>query len=127
MRDPFCSTEVLDPGMERMVRRISRGDYDRDEPMNNEPGNSEGDVWRNPDGRIVNLPPVPMSVRYLPLGTRIEVTNKYRGFYVGEGIIIGDARRITSHDPNHLSEKVWVSCNPHRVRVEPEWKVSRIS
>jgi hypothetical protein len=126
MRDPFCKNEVLDPGMERMVERMRCGDYDHHEPLNNGPGNSEGNVWRNPDGRIVNLPPVPMSVRYLPPGTRIEVTNRYRGIYVGGGIMISDARRITSYDPNHLFEKVWVRCNPHRVAIQPDWEVERI-
>jgi hypothetical protein len=40
--------------------------------------------------------------------------------------LIAGARRITSHHPNHLFEKMWVPCNPHRVRIEPDWRVWRI-
>jgi len=126
MRDPFCNNEVLDPGMRRMVERIRCGDYDHNKPLKSEPSNSEGTAWKNPDGRIVNLPPVPMSVRYLPSGTRVEVKNRYRGIYIGVGVMICGARRITSLDPNHLFEKVWVPCNPHRVAIKPEWTVGRI-
>lgn len=127
MRDPLCSNELLDPGMERMVGRISRGVYERVESIDAERDSSEGTVWRNPDRRMVNLPPVPISVRHILPRTRIEVKNRYRGFYVGEGVIIVEARLITSEDPNHLFERVWMACNPHRVRIEHEWNVSRIS
>lgn len=111
--------------MARLGRSIRRGN-EPDFPIDVEPDEPEGRVWRNFDGSIIILPPIPMSVRDLPPGTRIEVTNRYRGIYVGGGIMIADARRIASYDPNHLFEKVWVPCNPHRVAIKPEWIVWRI-
>jgi hypothetical protein len=128
MRDPFCSTEVLDSGMERLVALINCGHYDRDDDEQNALLDYEPQtvVWRNPNGRevVIRIPP---NVRGTPKGTRIEIKYMYRGFYVGEGIMIAKARLITSFDPNHLFERVWVPCNPHRVRIEPEWEVSIIS
>jgi hypothetical protein len=127
MHDPFCKNELLDPELEQMVERINCGCYDRDEKINDTPDEPEGTACRNPDGTVVIFPPAPVSVRYLPKNTPIEVKNRYRGFYVCEGIMIVTEKCMTSLAEGHIFERVWVRLNPCRVRLEPEWKVSRIS
>lgn len=126
MKDPFCKNEPLDPKMERMVERIKCGYYDRDKPNSNEPGKSESRVWRNPDGTVVIFPPVPVSVRYLPKDTLIEVKKRYRGKYVGEGILIVDMEYMCSMFSDSPFIREWRTVNSHRVAIQPEWKVERI-
>lgn len=126
MKDPFCKNEPPDPKMERMVARIKCGYYDRDEPNSNEPDESEGTVWRNPDGTVVVFPPVPMSVRYLPKDTLIEVKKRFRGKYVGEGILIVDMEYVCSMFSDNPFIPEWRTVQSHRVAIQPEWKVERI-
>lgn len=128
MKDPFCKYEVLDPEMERMIERIQCGYYDRDDDEQNALVDYEPEVvvWRNPDGTEV-VQPIPPNIRGTPEGTRIEIKNLYRGFYVREGIMIVTEKCEVSLEEGHLFERVWVKCNSHRKRIEPEWKVLRIS
>lgn len=126
MKDPFCRNEVLDPKMEQMVERIECGYYDHDVPIDDAPDEPEGTVWRNPDGTVVILPPVPVSVRYLPKDTLIEVKKRYRGKYVGEGILIADMEYKMSLDNENPFIREWKTVQSHRVAIQPEWKVERI-
>ena len=125
MTDPLCRNEVLDPAMERMVGRIKCGcyDYHVDVFADYEP---EAIAWRNPDGTEI-VWRIPSNVRGTPEGTRIEIENMYRGFYVREGVMIVTEKCEASFEEWHIIERVWVKCNAHRKRVEPEWKLSRIS
>lgn len=125
MRDPFCSNEVLEPDIERMVRCIRRGN-EPDFPIHVEPDKPECRVWRNFDGSIVILPPVPMSVRYLPKDTLVEVKKRYRGKYVSEGILIVDMEYVRSMFNDNPFIREWRTVHSHRVVIKSEWEVVRI-
>jgi hypothetical protein len=101
-----------------MVERIQDGDE-------KSPMLDEAAAWLDPDGEVVMLAPM-QSPRDFPKGTRIEVKNRYRGKYVGNGILIADSRFITSADPAHFMETMWVSCSWYRVRIEPHWIVVKV-
>jgi hypothetical protein len=126
MKDPFCKNEPLDPEMEKMVERNECGYCEHDEPIDDAPDDFEGPVWRNPDGTVVNFPPVPMSVRYLPKDTSIEVKKKYRGKYVGEGFLIVDKEYMCSIYNDDPFIREWRTVNSHCVAIQPEWKIERI-
>ena len=128
MKDPFCKCETVDSQMTRFIAQLQCGYFDgrgfeQDALLHYEP---ETIKWMNPDGTTV-VHNIPANVRGTPRGTRIEIANRYRGRYIGEGVMIVDTKYIISADPATLFERVWVRCNPHRVRIELPWKVSRIS
>jgi hypothetical protein len=126
MKDPFCKNEPLDSEIEKMVKQIECGYYEHDEPIDEAPDDFEGPVWRNPDGTVVNFPPVPMSVRYLPKDTSIEVKKRYRGKYVGEGFLIVDMEYMCSIYNDDPFIREWRTVQSHRVAIQPEWKIERI-
>jgi hypothetical protein len=70
--------------------------------------------------------PEPWNVRGCPVGTRLEVKNRCRGKYVGEGFLIVDMEYMCSIFSDSPFIPEWRTVNSHRVAIQPEWKVERI-
>jgi hypothetical protein len=127
MKDPFCKNEPLDPEIERMVGRLKRAN-DLDIPAwKNSPFPIETPVWEREAviASTIRIPE-PWNVRGCPVGTLLEVKNRCRGKYVGEGILIVDVEYMCSLDNDDPFIREWRVVNSHRVAIQPEWKVTRI-
>jgi hypothetical protein len=127
MKDPFCKNEPPDPEIEKMVNRLKRAN-DLDIPAwKNAPYPPETPLWERQAVIASEIHiPEPWNVRGCPVGTRLEVKNRCRGKYVGEGFLIVDMEYMCSMFSDSPFIREWRTVNSHRVAIQPEWKVERI-
>ena len=127
MKDPFCKNEPPDPEIEKMVSRLKRAN-DLDIPAwKNAPYPTETPVWERKAviASTIRLPE-PWNVRGCPKETRLEVKNRCRGKYVGEGFLIVDTEYMFSLENADPFIREWRTVHSHRVAIQPDWEVMRI-